>query len=226
MPAGRFQMGDLNDGGGDDEQPVHEVTIADPFAVGQYEVTFAEWDACVAASGCTYQPNDLNMGRGSRPVINVSWKDAQEYVTWLSGKTGKPYRLLSEAEWEYVARAGSTTKYPWGNDVGTNRANCDGCGSRWDDRITAPVGSFQPNVFGLFDTAGNVREWVEDCWHENYKGAPTDGRAWTSGKCDRRVVRGGSWFNLPRDLRSANRIRYYSGVRSGKVGFRVARTLD
>ena len=139
-------MGDLSGDAGSDEKPVHDVTIAAPFAVGKYEVTFAEWDACVAAGGCTHRPDDEGWGLGTRPAINVSWDDAQEYVRWLSRETGKSYRLLSEAEWEYVARAGSATKYPWGDDVGTNKANCDGCGSQWDNKRTAPVGSFKPNA--------------------------------------------------------------------------------
>ena len=228
VPAGLFRMGDLAGAGGNDERPVHEVTIAVPFAVGKYKVTFAEWDACVAGGGCTHRPDDRGWGRGTRPVIKVSWEDAQEYVRWLSRKTGKSYRLLSEAEWEYVARAGSTTKYPWGDDIGTNKANCNGCGSQWDNKRTAPVGSFEPNAFGLFDTAGNVWEWVKDCWNENYNGAPGDGSAWTSGDCNRRVVRGGSWYGNPRGIRSANRSGLDTGVRGSyfSFGFRVARTLD
>ena len=224
--AGRFRMGDLAGDGDDDKRPVHDVTVAAPFAVGKYEVTFAEWDACVAAGGCTHRPDDEGWGRGTRPVINVSWEDAQEYVRWLSRKTGKSYRLLSEAEWEYVARAGSTTKYPWGDDIGTNKANCDGCGSQWDNKRTAPVGSFEPNAFGLFDTVGNVREWVKDCLNENYNGAPGDGSAWTSGDCNQHVLRGGSWFNRPRFVRSAIRSRNDTGFREYINGFRVARTLD
>ncbi len=227
VPAGRFRMGDLSGGGASDERPVHDVTIDYSFAVGKYEVTFAEWDACVAAGGCTHRPDDEGWGRHARPVINVSWNDAQEYVRWLSRETGKTYRLLSEAEWECVARAGTTTEYWWGNEIGTNRANCEGCGSRWDNKRTVPVGSFQPNAFGLYDTAGNVWEWVADCWNGSYAGAPSDGSAWMSGNCDIRVWRGGSWDGPPRDLRSANRYRKASGYRSDNDGgFRVAMTLD
>ena len=226
VPAGRFRMGDLSGGGNSDERPVHDVTIAAPFAVGRYEVTLAEWDACVAAGGCTHRPDDEGWGLGTRPAINVSWDDAQEYVRWLSRETGKSYRLLSEAEWEYVARAGSATKYPWGDDVGTNKANCDGCGSQWDNKRTAPVGSFKPNAFGLFDTAGNVWEWVEDCQNDTYSGAPANGSAWTSGNCHSRVLRGGSWYNYPGVIRSAYRIRFDTGNRGNLLGFRVARTLD
>ena len=182
-----------------------------PFAVGVYEVTFGEWDACVVGGGCGgYRPDDEGWGRGRRPVVNVSWNDAKAYVRGLSRKTGHEYRLLSEAEWEYVARAGTTTKYWWGNDVGRNRANCDGCGSRWDNRQTAPVGSFTANPFGLHDVHGNVWEWVEDCWE---------------GDCNRRVLRGGSWNGLPGGLRSAFRSRGTTGDRDFNAGFRVARTL-
>ena len=221
---GRFRMGSTS--GDDDERPVHEVTIARPFAVGVYEVTFAEWDACVSDGGCGgYRPDDAGWGRGKRPVINVSWDDAQAYVRWLSGETGEAYRLLSESEWEHVARAGTTTRYWWGDEIGRNRANCDGCGSRWDNRQTAPVGSFPANPFGLYDVHGNVWEWVEDCWNGSYRGVPADGSAWESGECGRRVLRGGSWLNYPRYLRSALRYRNSADFRFYIIGFRVARTL-
>ncbi len=211
----------------DDEVPVHRVRIPESFAVGVYEVTFAEWAACRRGGGCTHDPGDLGWGRGERPVVHVSWSDAKEYVRWLSGETGAGYRLLSESEWEYVARAGTSSRYWWGDGVGRNRANCDGCGSRWDDEETSPVGSFSANGFGLHDVHGNVWEWVEDCWHDDYEGAPSDGRAWaTGGDCDRRVLRGGSWLNIPRLLRSAYRFRNAAGNRSDLIGFRIARTLD
>ena len=227
VPAGSFMMGSPpgETGRTKHEGPRHRVTIPKPFAVGKYEVTFAEWDACVAAGGCRgHRREDQGWGRGRRPAINVNWDDAKAYVRWLSRKTGKQYRLLSEAEWEYAARAGKSTRYHWGDDIGRNRANCDLCGSRWDDNQTAPVGSFPANAFGLHDAHGNVWEWVEDCWNPNYAGAPADGSAWRSGDCYSRVLRGGSWYDLPRFLRSANRNR--SGVRSDDFGFRVARTLD
>ena len=228
VPAGRFMMGspDSKSEALADERPQHPVTIAQAFAIGRYEVTFKEWDACVADGGCRgNRPDDKGWGRGLRPVINVSWDHAQAYVTWLEKKTGKPYRLSSEAEWEYTARAGSTTRYWWGNDSGKNNANCDGCGSRWDGKQTAPVGSFRPNDFGLSDTAGNVWEWVEDCWNENYHGAPSDGSAWLGGNCSNRVLRGGSWSDTPGDLRSAYRLRIRTGYLYYYLGFRVARTL-
>ena len=225
VPAGSFRMGC---GSGqdcrDNEKPVHRVTIAAPFAVGKYEVTFDEWDACVADGGCDgYRPDDAGWGRGNRPVINVSWNEVQTYAMWLSEKTGKTYRLLSEAEWEYMARAGSETAYSWGDEIGRNRANCDGCGSRWDDERTAPVGMFAGNGFGLHDVHGNVWERVQDCWNETYAGAPADGSAWEQGDCNLRVVRGGSWYNEPWDLRSAT--RSLSDHKNRLIGFRVARSL-
>ena len=154
--------------------------------------------------------------------MNVSWDDAKGYVDWLSGKTGEEYRLLSEAEWEFVARAGTRTARYWGDEVGRNRANCRGCGSRWDGEQTAPMGLFSANPFGLYDVHGNVGEWVEDCWNDSYHGAPTDGSAWESGRCESRVLRGGSWYGRPRFLRSALRGGFTSGGRGSGVGFRVA----
>ena len=226
IPAGSFTMGS-NDY--DDEKPPHRVNIAKPFAVGKFTVTFAEWDACVASGGCKHKPEDQGWGRGNRPVINVSWDDAtKEYLPWLSRKTGKTYRLLTEAEWEYAARAGTTTTYSWGNDIGKNQANCDGCGSQWDNKQTAPVGSFKPNAFGLYDMHGNVWQWVQDCWHDTYQGAPTDGSAWVTSCTDgsRRVLRGGSWNDIPQDLRAADRNRNSTDGRGDDVGFRLARTLN
>ena len=194
VPPGSFEMGSPSGEANrdDDEGPVHRVTFERPFAVGVYEVTFGEWDACVSGGGCGgYRPDDEGWGRGNRPVVNVSWDDVKAYVDWLTGKTGEEYRLLSEAEWEYVARAGTRTAYWWGDDFGQNRANCHGCGDSY--RPTAPVGSFSANPFGLHDVHGNVWEWVEDCWNDSYDGAPSDGSAWESGNCERRVLRGGSW---------------------------------
>ena len=228
VPSGSFMMGSPNSekGRDDDEGPRHRVRIDYRLAVGVYEVTFAEWDACVSAGGCGgYRPDDRGWGRGNRPVINVRWEDAQSYVRWLSNKTGKSYRLLSESEWEYVARAGSVTAYSWGNEIGHNRANCDGCGSRWDNEKTAPVGAFSANAWGLHDVHGNVWEWVEDCWNDSYTGAPADGSAWESGDCSERVLRGGSWIFDPRYLRAANRNWVATGRRYDSNGFRIARTL-
>jgi formylglycine-generating enzyme required for sulfatase activity len=160
-------------------------------------------------------------------VIYVSWEDAKQYVEWLSKATGRPYRLLSESEYEYAARAGTTTTYPWGDEIGKNNVVCYDCGSKWDNRETAPVATFAPNQFGLYDMVGNVNEWVEDCASSDYKGAPADGSAWIQSSCEFRMVRGGSWNNPSSYLRSAWRganpadlYRYHS------LGFRVARTLD
>ena len=227
--SGSFMMGSRSGEAGrfSDEGPVHRVTIAEPIAVGVYEVTLAEWEACRRGGGCSHNPGDIGWGRGTRPVMNVSWEDAQEYVRWLSRETGERYRLLNESEWEYVARAGTGTRYWWGDAVGRGRANCDGCRSRWDGKQTAPVGSFSANGFGLHDVHGNVWEWVEDCSHGNYTGAPSDGRAWTrGGNCSARVLRGGSWDSIPRIVRSATRISFTTGSRYDYVGFRVARTMD
>jgi formylglycine-generating enzyme required for sulfatase activity len=227
VPAGSFMMGsgEAEEGRWDDEGPRHRVTVR-PFAIGRYEVTFAEWDACVAAKACDHRPGDKGWGRGNRPVIDVSWSDAHNYLRWLASRTGHEYRLPSEAEWEYAARAGSETRYWWGDEVGRDKANCDGCGSRWDNERTAPVASFAANAFGLYGVHGNVWEWVEDCWHDSYGGAPADGSAWTSGSCGKRVLRGGAWSGEPRFVRSANRGRSGPGFRNRTYGFRVARTLD
>ena len=226
IPAGSFRMGDIQGGGASDEKPVHRVRIK-AFLLGKTEVTFAQWDACVAAGGCSHKPGAIFWGRGNRPVINVSWKDiTEQFIPWLNKVTGKRYRLPTEAEWEYAARAGSESKYSWGNSIGRNKANCDGCGSRWDDSKTAPVGSFAANSFGLYDMHGNVWEWTQDCWNSSYRGAPSDGTAWLSGDCSRRVLRGGSWTINPNNLRSANRSRDLSGYRVYFYGFRLARTLD
>ena len=248
VPAGTYQMGSegwpspaprLPGGDSDEELPVHEVTIGSPLAVGRYEVTFAEWDACARDGGCPRGEDiadaygrlrldvaeDEGWGRGRRPVINVNWDDAQRYVQWLSRKTAKAYRLPSESEWEYAARAGTETAYSWGDEIGVNRANCIVCGSQWDYDRTAPVGSFGANAWGLHDMHGNVFEWVEDCWNDSYAGAPADGSAWLTGDCSDRVLRGGSWYVMPSWLRAANRARGTTDVRSSFVGFRVARTL-
>lgn len=214
------------------QRPQHAVTIAKPFAVSKYELTFDDWNACVKGGGCNdYRPNDQGWGRGTRPVVNVSWVDAQQYVAWLSQVTGKTYRLLSEAEYEYAARAGTTTEYPWGDSLKLNgraMANCIGCGSRWDRTQTAPVGSFPPNRFGLYDMIGNVFEWTEDCLHENYNGAPRDGSAWLAAngdQCLSHINRGGSWSGTPAMARPANRAEAPFDTRADFLGIRVARTL-
>lgn len=224
IPAGHFQMG--SDQHKPEERPVHEVTIAKPFALGVYEVTVGEWRACVSAGGCSYQPPATLAGR--LPIGDLSWDDAHQYVRWLSQHTGAHYRLPSEAEWEYAARAGTTTDYWWGNDPGHNRANCKGCGSRWDAREPAPVGSFAANPFGLYDMNGNLWEWIEDCWHSSYHGAPSDGSAWGGTRECRdlsRVLRGGCYMLGPDYMRSSRRYKYDRDVRYYLDGVRVAKTL-
>ena len=235
VPSGSFEMGSPSreEGRSDDEGPVHRVTISERFAVGVHEVTFREWEACRRSGGCTHNPDDEGWGRGDRPVVNVSWQDAKEYARWLSRKTGEEYRLLSESEWEYAARAGTSGPFHFGSTISPEEANYDGnftYGSGRKGRYrkrTEPVGSYPPNSFGLHDVHGNVQEWVEDCWHARYRGAPSDGRAWTrGGDCGKRVLRGGSWSFTPRYLRSADRFGSSAGFRFNINGFRVARTLD
>jgi formylglycine-generating enzyme required for sulfatase activity len=226
IPAGSFTMGAASD----HTQPLHTVTFPKPFAVSKYELTFADWDACVAGGGCNrYKPNDEGWGRGQRPVINVTWDDARRYVRWLSRVTGKTYRLLSEAEYEYAARAGTQTVHSWGDNIklsGMAMADCNGCRSKWDHWGPAPVGSAAPNRFGLYDMVGKVWEWTEDCVHSNYDGAPVDGSPWIAGgDCKARIIRGGFWNGTPDALRSAQRGKKPRDVRGGRLGFRVARNL-
>ncbi len=214
----------------EDEGPRHLVTIRSRFAVGVHEVTFAQWDACALAGGCAdHWPADQGWGRGTRPVINVNWEDAQAYVEWLSGTTGEQYRLLSEAEWEYVARAGTTTARYWGeSEAGQCRYENGAdsfapCPDTYEH--TAPVGSFEPNAFGLYDMLGNVSEWTADCVTDDYAGHPTNGSPSYAGDCSERVLRGGSWEDSPGLLRSANRDGFWADNRYFDDGFRVARVL-
>ena len=221
VPAGSFDMGSATEY----ENPVHRVTIAKPFAIGRHEVTFDQWDMCVDDGGCKHRPEDREWGRGDRPVINVSWLDAKAFVTWLSQKTGQTYRLPSEAEWEYAARGGTNTPYWWGRDVGSRQANCRECNTGTSQQTSA-VGSYKANPYGLHDTAGNVAEWVEDCWNDNYRGAPQNGSPWLTGQCRLRVLRGGAFDSAAKYLRSTARFRYDSDVRYSANGFRVARDLQ
>ena len=227
--AGSFMMGSPVDekGRSPNEGPQHLVTIASPFAVSMYDVTFDDWLACVGVGGCPREggANDNGWGRGDRPVINVNWDDAQAYVKWLSRMTGKTYRLLSEAEWEYAARAGTETAFYWGDEIDKENANCHRCENEWSKKKTSPVGSFNHNQFGLYDMAGNVWQWVEDCYNEDYNGAPIDGSPWRAGDCEKRVVRGGSWYYYPEDPRSAYRYGDKKDDRNYNTGFRVARDL-
>ena len=216
------------------EGPQRRVTVQAPFAVGRFPITFDEWDACVADGGCNgYRPSDYGWGRGKRPVIDVSWDDAKLYVTWLSAKTEKAYRLPSEAEREYSTRVGTMTPFWWGASISTNQANYDGNhifggGSKGEYRQkTVPVDNFDANAWGLYQVHGNVWEWVEDYWHENYQNAPSNASPWVQGgDASHCVLRGGSWFNLPRVLRAPSRISASRADRSNTFGFRVARTLD
>jgi formylglycine-generating enzyme required for sulfatase activity len=223
VPSGEFDMGSAAK---PTEQPVHHVSISKNFTIGRRDVTFAEWDRCVAQFGCKFNPPDQGWGRGDRPVTNVSWDDAKEFVAWLSKMTGKSYRLPTEAEWEYAARGGSTTTYWWGKDIGTGHAQCAECGGGSENGKTVPSGSFRPNAFGLYDTAGNAAEWVEDCWNPTYRRAPNDGSAWTNGDCSLRVLRGGSFADKAVAVRSSARFRYDEDVRYHANGFLVARDLD
>jgi formylglycine-generating enzyme required for sulfatase activity len=233
VPTGSFTMGSPNneEGRSADEGPQHRVTFSQPFAAGRFPVTFDEWDACVADGGCNnYKPADEGWGRGRRPVINVSWDEAKAYVTWLSGKTGRTYRLLSESEREYVTRAGTTTRFWWGSSISTNEANYDfrfyaGATGEYRQK-TLPVDSFHLNPWGLYQVHGNVYDWVEDCFHDTYNGASSNGSAWTAGDCKYRVLRGGAWNDYPRFLRAAFRGKNSTGFRNFSLGFRLARTLN
>jgi formylglycine-generating enzyme required for sulfatase activity len=225
IPPGEFTMGSpaTEKGRDDTEGPQHKITIAAPFAVSVFEVTFEQWDLCVVLGRCVHAT--APHGRGKHPVIFVNLDEAKYYVDWLSKMTGRPYRLLSEAEWEYAARAGSDTVYSWGDDIDNNKAVCIGCGSQWDDREPVPVGSFAANRFGLYDMQGNVWEWCDDSWHPNYQDAPKNGSVWQGGDPSWGVIRGGSWGSDLKFLRSAARGMYPPGEHAHDVGFRIARTL-
>lgn len=223
LPAGEVLMGSPDDDrkAYADERPQHSVRIGYRLAVGRSPVTFAEWDACLAEGGVRYRPDDEGWGRGRRPVINVNWEDAQQYLAWLRRKTGHAYRLLSEAEWEYAARSGMPMRYWWGDDITPQNANYA------DSNInkTTKAGMYPESPFNLYDILGNVWEWTEDCWNPSYEGAPEDGSAWKSGDCRARVVRGGSWICSARDVRAATRKWIPLDSRDFSIGFRVARRL-
>ncbi len=229
VPAGIYIMG--VSGKRKAEKPAHRVNFAKPFALGRFELTFDEWLACAGDGGCQHRPDDHNWGRKRRPVINVTYFDAKEYLAWISKKTRHVYRLPTEAEWEYADRGGATTQWWWGDKVGKNNANCKDCKSKWSDGGTephgsAPVGSFKPNAFGLYDTSANLFEWVEDCWNKTHLGAPSDGSARKQGNCRYRVIRGGSFYYFSKVARSAYRAKNPPGVKSYWLGFRVLRELD
>jgi formylglycine-generating enzyme required for sulfatase activity len=230
IPAGEFTMG--SPPAEQQAEAQHRVTIAAPFAVSKFEITFDDWDACTREGDCdNSRLNDEGWGRGRHPVIHMSFDLAKTYVTWLSRKTGKPYRLLTEAEWEYAARAGTITTFAFGDTLSPANANynasTDGSGPSEENRQkTMPVGSFLPNAFGLHDMHGNASEWVEDCFHNEYTAnAPTDGSAWVEGNCTGRVLRGGSWEDSDAELRSAARVGEYRYNSSYTDGFRIARGL-
>jgi len=230
IPAGEFTMG--SPPAEQQAEAQHRVTLAAPFAVSKFEMTFDDWDVCVQDGGCdNARLNDEGWGRGRHPVIHMSFDLAKTYVTWLSRKTGKPYRLLTEAEWEYAARAGTTTTFAFGDTLSPSSANynasTDGSGPSEENRQkTMPVASFPPNAFGLHDMHGNVSEWVEDCFHNDYTAkAPVDGSAWVEGNCTGRVLRGGSWEDSDAELRSAARVGEYRYNSSYTDGFRIARSL-
>ncbi len=224
LRGGNFRRGDLQGDGDTDEQPAKPISLK-PYAIGMYEVTFQEYDH-FCDNTRRKRPDDGGWGRGRRPVVNISWNDASAYAAWLGGQTGKNYRLPSDAEWEFAARAGSASRFWWGNQHAQGYANCAECGSLWDAEMTSPVGRFKPNPFGLHDTAGNVFEWVADCWNDSFEHAPEDGGALKKKDCGIRVIRGGAWSFPAKEIRSANRWRDFQPRSSDDTGFRLARSLD
>jgi formylglycine-generating enzyme required for sulfatase activity len=221
IEGGDFTMGRRLALPDEDDGPVHKVHVQD-FLIGATEVTYDEYDRFVRATG-RRSPRDFAWGRGKRPVVDVSWEDARAYAQWLSRRTGRRYRLPTESEWEYAAAAGKDTFFWWGVEPGRGQAVCYDCGTRWDNRSSAPVGTFQPNPFGLYDTAGNVMEWVEDCYHPDYVGAPVDGGAWEEEGCRLRVARGGAFNKPARSMRATSRHGFAPETRLNALGFRVAR---
>jgi formylglycine-generating enzyme required for sulfatase activity len=222
LPAGTFTMGEKR--GDRSERPVHKVSIKRPFAIGKYEVTIGQWNECVKDGACSYKAAKGGPTENF-PVRDISWNDAQEYVRWLSQKTKQEYRLPSEAEWEYSARANRQTRFWWGDTVGTGNANCKDCGGKWDHSAPAEVDAYPPNPFGVYGANGGVWEWVNDCWHKSYDGAPKDGSSWDKPDCRENVIRGGSWRNDASYVHSASRFKYDTNVRYLLNGFRVAKTL-
>lgn len=222
IPAGSFTMGsNVSD---PSEKPAHTVTVATPFAIGKYEVTVAQWNACADANACARASQASNPSPAS-PVRDVSWDDAQVYVKWLATTSGKPYRLPTEAEWEYAARAGTGTRYWWGEQMSVGKANCKDCGPPWRADTPGKAGSFAANPWGLYDVNGSVWEWVSDCWHNSFKDAPSDAKAWEAPNCSVRVIRGGSWREGAAYMVSSSRFKYDASVRHAQNGFRVARNL-
>jgi formylglycine-generating enzyme required for sulfatase activity len=206
------------------EKPAHRVTLGKPFAIGKYEVTVEDWNACVAANACQRAVQSITPN-SKAPIRDVSWDDTQQYLKWLSAISGKPYRLPSEAEWEYAARGGTSTKYWWGDEMAAGKANCKDCGQPWRIDGPANAGSFAANPFGLYDMSGSVWEWVADCWHNSFKDAPINGEAWDQANCNVRVIRGGSWRESAAYMVSSTRFKYDASVRHSQNGFRVARDV-
>ena len=224
IPSGTFMMGSTK--GKKRELPLTKVSISRSVAVSRYEITFDEWDACFSAGGCSTRPSDRSWGRGKRPVINILLKDIDEYLSWLTNKTGHTYRLPSESEWEYAARAGSQTEFSWGDHMKMGAANCRECGTEWSGIKSAPVGKFKPNAWGLYDVHGNVLEYVTDCWTTNHNKLPNDGSPILTPNCLSKVVKGGAWYYLPKVSRSASRARNDRRVSGYFIGFRAFRDLD
>jgi formylglycine-generating enzyme required for sulfatase activity len=218
-----FTMGSNNSD--PSERPAHKVALHAPFAIGKYEVTVGQWNQCVRASVCPAMPSLGNVP-DNLPMRDISWDEAQLYLKWLGTVSGKPYRLPTEAEWEYAARGGTATRYWWGNEMKGGNSSCEGCGEPWNAERPPPAGSFRANPFGLNDMNGSVWEWVQDCWHSTYKGAPADGSAWVDGSCQARVIRGGSWRENGSYMLSTTRFKYDASVRQSQNGFRAARSLE
>ncbi|QGX03748.1 formylglycine-generating enzyme family protein [Beggiatoa leptomitoformis] len=221
LPGGTFMMGSSDSSINREERPQHKVVLT-PFAISRYEISFADYDQFTSATNRT-PADDNQWGRGNRPVINVSFEDALAYTTWLTEQTGYQYRLPSEREWEFAARASTTGSFWWGYQITQGYANCGGCGSQWDGKQTAPVGIFKPNPFGIYDTVGNVMEWTMTCFRNDYQGAPQYGQNWEGGDCSRRMVRGGSFKQYEADLRVARRQNFNSRTKINTIGFRVVR---
>jgi formylglycine-generating enzyme required for sulfatase activity/class 3 adenylate cyclase len=214
LRGGTFIMGSNEDAS---EKPLHQVGIK-PFAISRYPISVREWNECAAANACPFAAN----GKDEAPVTNISWSDARQFAAWLATVTRKPYRLPTEAEWEYAARGGTQTRYWWGDELQPGMANCKNCGDVAATEQPVKIGSLKANPFGLYDMGGSVDQWVEDCWHKNYQGAPSDGSAWTENNCASHVIRSGSWKNDARYVRPANRDSYDTNVRYPTHGFRVA----
>ncbi len=224
IPPGTFTLGDA--AGVASEQPVRAVLIRKKLAFSRTEITWDQWLACVEGGGCTRLPDDHKWGKGNRPIINITWEDATAFAAWLAKRTGKPYRLPSEAEWEYAGKAGTATRFWWGGEAGKMMANCRFCGSPFDGKESAPVASFPANPWGLHDMNGNIWEWVGDCWNPNHAGASAGGGVREDGNCDRRVVKSGSWYYIARLMGAASRDSFPRDQFSYNIGIRVIREME